>query len=168
MSPPAWRPRATRNCSAVPSTTCSPTSAPTLPPTRSRRSAPPVMATGSPIEVSDNGPGVPADRLPSIFDRFYRATPARARCPGSGLGLAIVAAVAATHHGTATAELNDPHGLRVTLALPASSSAGQCPCQVPAPWLTAQTVRHELRQSDRHDRGGGDRRADHLPGDRAR
>ncbi|HYS31456.1 MAG TPA: HAMP domain-containing sensor histidine kinase [Streptosporangiaceae bacterium] len=120
------------------------------------------------IEVSDNGPGVPADRLPSIFDRFYRATPARAHCPGSGLGLAIVAAVAATHHGTAMAELNDPHGLRVTLALPASSSAGQCPRQVPAPWLTAQTVRHELRQSDRHDRGGGDRRADHLPGDRAR
>ena len=41
-------------------------------------------------------------------------------CPGSGLGLAIVTAVAATHHGTAEARLNEPHGLRVTVTLPAS------------------------------------------------
>lgn len=84
------------------------------------------------IDVSDDGPGVAADRLPRLFDRFYRAgsggqtheTPrgsaAETPCPGSGLGLAIVTAVAATHHGTAEASLNEPHGLRVTLRLPAT------------------------------------------------
>jgi two-component system OmpR family sensor kinase len=58
------------------------------------------------IEVSDNGPGVPAGRLPRIFDRFYRAAPPHH--PGSGLGLAIVTAIASTHHGTTEARLNDP------------------------------------------------------------
>jgi two-component system OmpR family sensor kinase len=73
------------------------------------------------IDVSDDGPGVTADQLPHIFDRFYRA-PAQARRPGSGLGLAIVTAIAAAHHGAAEAALNDPHGLRVTLTLPASTA----------------------------------------------
>jgi two-component system, OmpR family, sensor kinase len=70
------------------------------------------------VEVSDEGPGVPADRLPRIFDRFYRAG-ARPDRPGSGLGLAIVTAIAAAHEGTAEAALNYPHGLRVTLTVPA-------------------------------------------------
>jgi two-component system OmpR family sensor kinase len=70
------------------------------------------------VEVSDNGPGVPADRLPRIFDRFYRAG-SPARYPGSGLGLAIVTEIAAAHDGTVTAAPNWPRGLRVTLAVPA-------------------------------------------------
>jgi two-component system OmpR family sensor kinase len=73
------------------------------------------------VEVSDDGPGVPADQLPHIFDRFYRAGPQSHR-PGSGLGLAVVAAVAAAHGGTAQAALNDPHGLRITLTLPEAGS----------------------------------------------
>jgi two-component system, OmpR family, sensor kinase len=72
------------------------------------------------VQVGDDGPGVPAGQLPRIFDRFYRAAPS-AR-PGSGLGLAIVTAVAATHGGTVAARLNEPHGLRVTLTLPAASA----------------------------------------------
>jgi two-component system OmpR family sensor kinase len=84
------------------------------------------------IDVSDDGPGVSEDRLPRLFDRFYRASQggqpavthrgptAETPCPGSGLGLAIVTAVAATHHGTAEVSLNEPHGLRVTMTLPAS------------------------------------------------
>jgi two-component system OmpR family sensor kinase len=67
------------------------------------------------IEVSDNGPGVPADRLPRVFDRFYRAGSPRS---GSGLGLAIVAEIAAAHEGSAHARLNHPHGLSITLTLP--------------------------------------------------
>jgi two-component system OmpR family sensor kinase len=70
------------------------------------------------VDVGDDGPGVPAGQLPRIFDRFYRAS-AHPHRPGSGLGLAIVAAIAATHNGTAEARLNHPHGLRVTLTLPA-------------------------------------------------
>jgi two-component system, OmpR family, sensor kinase len=71
------------------------------------------------VEVSDDGPGVPADQLPRIFDRFYRAAAPSARS-GAGLGLAIVDTVASAHHGTAEAALNDPSGLRVTLTLPAA------------------------------------------------
>jgi two-component system OmpR family sensor kinase len=69
------------------------------------------------IEVRDDGPGVPQDKLPHIFERFYRA--ADARPPGSGLGLAIAAEIAAAHGGAATAAPVSPHGLRVTLTLPA-------------------------------------------------
>ncbi|HET7245238.1 MAG TPA: HAMP domain-containing sensor histidine kinase [Streptosporangiaceae bacterium] len=84
------------------------------------------------IEVSDDGPGVPPDQLARIFDRFYRSSPGRGCPPGSGLGLAIVNAVAAAHNGTAQASLNDPHGLRITLTLPASGPASAEPA-VPAP-----------------------------------
>jgi two-component system OmpR family sensor kinase len=69
--------------------------------------------------VSDDGPGVPPEQLPRIFDRFYRAA-VPSRRPGSGLGLAIVAAVAAAHDGQATAARSEPHGLRITLTLPAA------------------------------------------------
>jgi two-component system, OmpR family, sensor kinase len=71
------------------------------------------------IEVSDDGPGVPGDRLPHIFERFYRAA-APSQRPGSGLGLAIVSAIAAAHGGSAGATASHPHGLRVTLTLPTS------------------------------------------------
>jgi two-component system, OmpR family, sensor kinase len=74
------------------------------------------------IEVSDDGPGVPDDQLPRIFDRFYRAASSPRR--GSGLGLAIVAAIAAAHDGSAEATVNKPHGLRVTLTLPRSIPPG--------------------------------------------
>ncbi len=71
------------------------------------------------VVVGDDGPGVPAGQLPRIFDRFYRAGAPSAR-PGSGLGLAIVTAVAAAHGGAVTAGASQPHGLRVTLTLPAA------------------------------------------------
>ena len=84
------------------------------------------------IEVSDDGPGVPPDQLARIFDRFYRGGPGQGCAPGSGLGLAIVNAVAATHNGTAQASLNDPHGLRITLTLPARGpSAADAVAPVP-------------------------------------
>jgi two-component system OmpR family sensor kinase len=79
------------------------------------------------IEVSDDGPGVPPGQLARIFDRFYRSGPGQGCPPGSGLGLAIVNAVATTHNGTAQASLNDPHGLRITLTLPASGPASAGP-----------------------------------------
>ena len=86
------------------------------------------------IEVSDDGPGVPAGQLPHIFERFYRAGAPSYR-PGSGLGLAIVTAIATAHKGSAGAALNDPHGLRVTLTVPACSQHGLA--EPPAPPVPA-------------------------------
>jgi two-component system, OmpR family, sensor kinase len=71
---------------------------------------------GVTIEVSDDGPGVPEDELPRVFDRFYRAN-APVRRPGSGLGLAIVAEIAAAHGGTARASATDPRGLSVAVTV---------------------------------------------------
>ncbi|HUB35485.1 MAG TPA: HAMP domain-containing sensor histidine kinase [Solirubrobacteraceae bacterium] len=69
------------------------------------------------LEVRDHGPGIAAEDLSRVFDRFYRAPAARGR-PGSGLGLAIVRQVAETHGGAVRAA-NDPGGgARLTLELP--------------------------------------------------
>ncbi|MGY1630723.1 sensor histidine kinase [Geodermatophilus sp. SYSU D01186] len=79
-----------------------------------------VQATGSAgaqVAVSDTGPGVPADRLPGLFDRFSRVDDARHEPGGAGLGLAIVAAVATAHGGAVTAANAASGGLTVTLAL---------------------------------------------------
>jgi signal transduction histidine kinase len=52
------------------------------------------------LEVSDTGEGIAPNQLPYVFDRFYRADPARSRgTGGSGLGLAIVRAIVEAHGG---------------------------------------------------------------------
>jgi two-component system sensor histidine kinase MprB len=55
------------------------------------------------ITVRDHGPGITADDLPYVFDRFYRAETARA-LPGSGLGLAMARQIARAHGAELTAE----------------------------------------------------------------
>jgi two-component system OmpR family sensor kinase len=56
------------------------------------------------VEVADTGPGLSPEQAERVFERFYRADPARSRraggATGTGLGLAIVAALVAAHHGT--------------------------------------------------------------------
>jgi two-component system, OmpR family, sensor kinase len=53
------------------------------------------------LEVSDEGPGVPAEEADRIFERFHRIDRSRARSQGGvGLGLAIVRSVVETHGGT--------------------------------------------------------------------
>jgi two-component system sensor histidine kinase MprB len=71
------------------------------------------------LTVRDHGPGIDADDLPFVFDRFYRAPSARG-LPGSGLGLAIVRQVAEAHGGTVAAEPADGGGTRMRLTLPNS------------------------------------------------
>jgi two-component system, OmpR family, sensor kinase len=71
------------------------------------------------LVVSDDGPGVPAEVLPAIFDRFWRADSARSRTHGgNGLGLAIVAALVASHRGSVVAEPSPTGGLSVIVDLP--------------------------------------------------
>ncbi|MFD5315055.1 ATP-binding protein, partial [Streptomyces ardesiacus] len=74
------------------------------------------------IRVRDNGPGIPEDVLPHVFDRFYKASASRPRSEGSGLGLSIAMENAHIHGGEITAE-NAPEGGAVfTLRLPQDSS----------------------------------------------
>ncbi len=71
------------------------------------------------ISVSDTGAGIAPEHLPRIFDRFYRADPARSQCrPGMGLGLAIVKSIMALHGGTATIQSALGKGTTVTLRFP--------------------------------------------------
>ncbi len=77
------------------------------------------------LSVADRGPGVPADRLDRIFERFSKLDPSRSR-GSSGLGLAIAAEHAAVLGGHLVASLHDPGGLRVTLVLPVAV-AGSLP-----------------------------------------
>jgi two-component system sensor histidine kinase MtrB len=91
-------------------------------------------APGSPVEVSlevtheaiaiaveDRGPGVAADRLDKIFERFYKADPSR-HGGSSGLGLAIAAEHAALLGGELRARNRDGGGFRIELRLPVTGS----------------------------------------------
>jgi signal transduction histidine kinase len=76
-------------------------------------------ATGDTIEfaLADTGPGVAPDVLPRIFDRFFRADPAR-RGHGTGLGLAISRHVVERHGGTVQARNVAGGGFGVDVTLP--------------------------------------------------
>ena len=69
--------------------------------------------------MRDHGPGIAAEDLPHVFDRFYRGAEARGR-PGSGLGLAIVRQVAGQQGGTIVAEPAPGGGTLMRLALPSA------------------------------------------------
>ena len=69
--------------------------------------------------VTDTGPGIAAEQLPRIFDRFYRAEAARTRGGGgTGLGLAIARDLAHAQGGDLTAENGEGGGAVFTLRLP--------------------------------------------------
>jgi signal transduction histidine kinase len=71
------------------------------------------------IDVADTGSGIPAAHLPHVFDRFYRADPARANSSARvGLGLAIVKSIATLHGGTVTIASEVGKGTCVTVTLP--------------------------------------------------
>jgi two-component system sensor histidine kinase BaeS len=72
------------------------------------------------MRVTDTGDGIAAAHLPYLFDRFYRADPARNRSTGgSGIGLTIARALARAHGGDLHANSGGPgHGATFTLTLP--------------------------------------------------
>src|SRR5438105_10630342 len=75
------------------------------------------------LEVADNGPGIPADDLPRIFERFYRVDKARSReLGGTGLGLAIVKNLAQILKGTVKVHSTVGEGTTFTLCLPRAYS----------------------------------------------
>ncbi|HKG44087.1 MAG TPA: HAMP domain-containing sensor histidine kinase [Gaiellaceae bacterium] len=75
-----------------------------------------VAVRGGEVVVRDHGPGIPAEDLPFVFDRFYRARSARGM-PGSGLGLAIVKQVADLHDGSVAVEQPEGGGTLMRLRL---------------------------------------------------
>jgi two-component system sensor histidine kinase BaeS len=70
--------------------------------------------------VVDNGAGIAVEALPHIFDRFYRADPARAQGSESGLGLAIARSIVEAHGGTIRAESQVGQGTIIRISLPFS------------------------------------------------
>jgi signal transduction histidine kinase len=76
------------------------------------------------ITVRDTGIGIAGGDLPHIFDRFWRADPARTRegeRPGTGLGLAITKWIAESHGGTITVQSRPGRGTLFTVTLPRAS-----------------------------------------------
>jgi heavy metal sensor kinase len=73
--------------------------------------------------VSDQGPGIPSEHLPYIFERFYRVETSRDRhSGGSGLGLAIVRSLVTAQGGHVSAESGAGRGTTITFWLPAGAN----------------------------------------------
>lgn len=74
------------------------------------------------LTVSDNGPGIPPEALPRIFERFFRVDKARSReLGGAGLGLAIVKSICTAHQGTIDVRSDEGRGSTFTVVLPGTS-----------------------------------------------
>ena len=70
------------------------------------------------LTVSDDGPGIPVNEVPRVFDRFYRLEKSRTTF-GSGLGLSMVKAIADLHQAHTSVADNSP-GLKLTISFPAA------------------------------------------------
>ena len=78
-------------------------------------SAPPQVR----IAIEDTGPGIAAEHLPHLFERFYRVDAARSREQGgSGLGLAIAHSILTAHGGTIDVNSEVGRGTTITVTLP--------------------------------------------------
>jgi len=76
------------------------------------------------VAVADTGPGIPAEHLPRVFDRFYRVDKSRSRAEGgTGLGLSIARSLVQAHGGTIAADNAPGGGAVFEVALPVSRPA---------------------------------------------
>jgi two-component system, OmpR family, sensor kinase len=79
---------------------------------------------GVAVEIVDHGPGLAPEQAERVFERFYRADPARSPADGgSGLGLSIVAALVAVHGGTVAVDSVPGRGARFRVVLPLAPDA---------------------------------------------
>jgi signal transduction histidine kinase len=72
------------------------------------------------LKVCDHGPGVPAEFVPQLFERYSRADATLRHRSGSGLGLYLVDKLARASGGSVRYEPNDPHGACFIVTLPAA------------------------------------------------
>jgi signal transduction histidine kinase len=70
------------------------------------------------VSVIDTGPGIPADALPSIFERFYRVPGSENRAVGTGLGLAITQQIIEAHGGEISVSSEEGQGTTFRFTLP--------------------------------------------------
>ena len=95
------------------------------------------------IEVGDTGPGIPAEELPHVFERFYRGTnTGEARASGSGLGLAIVRSIVEMHGGEieVASVIGEGTEFRITLPrVPEGPEAGAAKVNETSPVAHAAT-----------------------------
>jgi signal transduction histidine kinase len=90
------------------------------------------------ITVADSGPGISAEHLPRIFDRFYRLDAARSRARGgAGLGLAIARELVLAQGGQIALESPPGAGAVVTIVLPAAPVPALLASEAPHPGLQA-------------------------------
>ncbi len=90
-------------------------------------------ADGARLDVVDDGPGIPPELLPHVFERFARGSSSRSRANGSsGLGLAIVHAVVAAHGGSVSVS-SVPGRTAFTVHLPSVPPARTTPLRVVHP-----------------------------------
>jgi two-component system, OmpR family, sensor kinase len=79
---------------------------------------------GVAVEIVDHGPGLAPEQAERVFERFYRADPARSPADGgSGVGLSIVAALVAVHGGTVAVDSVPGRGARFRVVLPLAPDA---------------------------------------------
>jgi OmpR-family two-component system manganese-sensing sensor histidine kinase len=90
---------------------------------KSKRTSP-MLNPAVQVKITDTGIGISPEALPHIFDRFYRADPARTHrsSAGSGLGLAIAKAIVENHGGQIHIDSQLSEGTAVTVTLPAHKS----------------------------------------------
>lgn len=94
-----------------------------------RYGAPPVRVTAEErdgalqVVVEDSGPGVPAEFVPQLFDRFARSADSAATVTGTGLGLAIARSYARAHAGEVRYRPAAPRGAAFEVTLPATTAA---------------------------------------------
>jgi PAS domain S-box-containing protein len=95
--------------------------------------------------VSDTGPGIPAESLPRVFDRFWQAQ--QARQGGAGLGLAIVKGLVEAHGGRIWVESEEGRGCTFSFTLPcAAATAPEAPLPEATPALPALAAGEPTRR----------------------
>jgi signal transduction histidine kinase len=112
------------------------------------------------VEVADDGPGIAAEHLPHVFERFYRADAARtptastdeqlaladgASANGTGLGLAIAQTIALAHGGEIQVQSSSGQGCRVTIWVPLAWSSSPSSASIPVRVLTQMSQGNSAR-----------------------
>ena len=78
------------------------------------------QADSAGFEITNTGPDVPADQIPTLFEPFARATQRLNSSEGVGLGLSIANTIALAHNATITARPRPGGGLELSVAIPSS------------------------------------------------